>query len=389
MPPIIDRWRPRLPKLIIAGSLLGLAGLLVAPSWVPGLKRLEHQTADLRTAWLADRNADFDPNVAVVLITDTTLQDYPFILPPDRGLMADIVKAVDAAGAKAIGVDFYFGRKTDSEKDAALLAALRDAKTRVVLGALDARGKINARQAAFQRDFIAATGRPAGYLNLRTEPDGIVRFRAGADAKTEFPLSFAALVAKAAGTKEPEPADPISWLNPPWGQDNAFLTLPAEALLAGTDANKAAVEKGLIAGLANKTVLIGGDIAYLDRHATPVSGKGIDAVPGVFVHAQDLAQRMDGRTLVELGDGRSNAAILLSAFMAAVLGWIFGIKHYNLIGWTAATTLLFGADALVFAQMRVILPISLMLAAWVCGAAAGRSLRMLAALNDRTERLGT
>lgn len=385
MPSFITR---RLPVLLLIGSLMGIAVLTLVPSWAPFLQRFEHQTADWRTSMFSDQLKDAHPGVAVVLITEVTLQDQPYLLPPDRGLLARIVRALDAAEPKAIGLDFYFTRRTEPDKDAELIAALREAKAPIVIGALDARGKLADRQQEVQRAFAKESGRPAGYINLRTEPDGIVRFRAGAAADGAIPASFAEQVAVAAGAKTSEVEAPIAWLKAPDKASPAFLTLPAEALLPGTEANKAATGRGDIARLKGKAVLIGGDIAYLDRHATPLSGKG-SGTPGVFVHAQDVAQRLDGRPMHELQPSSVRITLLGVALAAAGLGWSFGVRHFNLIGWTAATAILVGVDALVFYQMRTILPFSLMLGAWGLGATAGRSLRLLATDEQSDERLVT
>lgn len=377
----------RLPVLLLIGSLAGLAALVLVPGWAPFVQRFEHQTADWRTATFSDQLDDLHPRVAVVLISEATLQDYPYLLPPDRGLLANLVRALDAAGAKVIGLDFYFSRQTEPEKDAALVAALREVGAKVVLGALDERGRLTGRQREIQRSLIRDAGRPAGYINLRTEPDGIVRFRAGARSGSETPLSFAQRLAEEAGGGSAAVEDPIAWLKPPRSEKQAFLTLPAEALLAGTEANAEALRQGTLAKLSGKAVLIGGDFAYLDRHATPLSGKGGKARPGVFVHAQDVAQRLDGRVMHELDLATVRWVLLGVALAAAVLGWSFGVRHYNLVGWTAATAVLVAADVLVFSQLRTILPFSLMLGAWVLGATAGRSLRLMASGAQNEERL--
>lgn len=315
MPSFITR---RLPVIFLVGSLIGIAAIILVPSWAPFLQRFEHQTADWRTSMFSDELAGPHPGVAVLLITDTTLQDQPYLLPPDRGLLARIVRALDATEPKAIGLDFYFTRRTEPAKDAELIAALREAKAPVVIGALDSRGKLGERQQQVQREFAKDTGRPSGFINLRTEPDGIVRFRAGPAADGEIPASFAEQVAAAAGATASEVEAPIAWLKAPGQASPAFLTLPAEALLPGTEANKAAAERGDIARLKGKAVLIGGDIAFLDRHATPLSGKG-SGTPGVFVHAQDVAQRLDGRPMHEWQTSSVRIALLAVALAAAGL----------------------------------------------------------------------
>lgn len=373
----------RLPAFLLVGSLAGLAALVLLTSLAPFLQRIEHQTADWRTAVLADRVANVHPHVAVVLITEKTLRDYPYLLPPDRGMLARVVSALDAAGAKAIGLDFYFARRTEPAKDSELTTALREAKAAVVIGAIDERGRLSDTQQSIQRAFLAESGRPSGFINLRSEPDGIVRFRAE-PAGGQFPSSFASLVAEQSGLGARPVEGPIAWLRS--GTAQPFLTLDAEALLADTAANREAVAAGTIAALNGKAVIVGGDIAYLDRHATPISGKGSGAMPGVFVHAQDVAQRLDGRRLSELDTGSVRLMLAAVAAAAAVLGWSFGVRHYNFVGWTAATAVLVAVDVLVFAQLRTILPFSLMLGAWVLGATAGRSLRLMMAGANKGER---
>lgn len=374
MPSFIMR---RLPALMLAGSLIGLVALAVLPGWAPFLMRFEHQTADWRTKAFSDAVEGEHPSVAVVLVSEVTLDGYPYLLPADRGLLAKVVRGLDAAGAKVVGLDFYFSRTTEPAKDNELKAALRDVGAKIVLGALDERGRLSDRQREIQDSFIRESNRPAGFINLRTEPDGIVRFRAGPADGSKWPASFAELSAAAGGADNSAIEAPIAWLTSPDDESPAFLTLPAEALVDGTAAHEAAAKRGDIARLKGKTVLIGGDYAYLDRHATPMSGKGKEAGPGVFVHAHDVAQRLDGRVMHELGPRAVSGVIAGVAVVAALLGWLLGVRHEKVAGWTVATGILVAADALVFGGLRTILPFSLLLVAWVLGATAGRMAHIL------------
>ena len=77
----------------------------IVPRYAPGLLRFEHMLGDVRTAYLSDRLPSQHPHVAVVSITDETLKDNKVRQPIDRGLLARLVDAVDAAGAKVIGID--------------------------------------------------------------------------------------------------------------------------------------------------------------------------------------------------------------------------------------------------------------------------------------------
>ena len=96
------------PAALCLASLLGIVGLFFVPAVAPALLKLEHWTADWRTALLSDRQATTHPGLAIVAINSETLEPYPFILPIDRGLQAKILEAVVGAEARAVALDFYF-----------------------------------------------------------------------------------------------------------------------------------------------------------------------------------------------------------------------------------------------------------------------------------------
>ncbi len=371
---------PRLSVLILIGSLLGLAALIALPRWLPMLLRIEHQTSDWRTALLSDKRSDLHPGMAVVLIGEETLADYPYMLPIDRSLLAKTIRALEEARVRAIGIDLYFAKRTEKEKDEALLAVLKErGDTGIVLGALDERGRLTESERAFQSSFLEATQRPAGYLNLRIEPDDVVRYRAAPAQGSRTPKSFAEALAELAGVKTIPLEDRIAWLLPPRGQANPFLVLHAEALFDGTKAHEDAVARGEIEALKGRAVLVGGDFPYLDRHLTPLAALGGEKMAGVFVHAHILAQLIDGRAFYEPPARQVRWLLLGVALAAALLGWLFGLRHYHFFGWSVATAILVGVDAVLFSQFRTILPFTLMVMAWVLGAAAGRCLRIVVA----------
>ncbi len=375
--------------LILAGSLLGLAALIALPKWAPMLLRIEHQTSDWRTALLSDRRSDPHPGMAVVLIGEDTLADYPYMLPIDRSLLVKTIRALEEAHVRAIGIDLYFAKRTEQEKDDALLAVLKErSETEIVLGALDERGRLTESERAYQASFLEAAERPAGYLNLRIEPDDVVRYRASPARNSRTPKSLAETLAGLAGATTVPAEDRIAWLLPPRGRASPFLVLPAEALFQGTKAHDEAVARGDIEALKGRVVLVGGDFPYLDRHLTPLAALGGEKMAGVFVHAHILAQLMDGRAFYELTAQQVRWLLLGVALAAALLGWLFGVRHYHLFGWSVATAILVGVDAVLFSQFRTILPFTLMAIAWVLGAAAGRCLRIVvASLRENARRV--
>ena len=97
--------------LVLSAFFAVLSTLLLAdlaPRYAPGLLRFEHYMGDVRTAFLSDQLPSQHPHVAIVAITDDTLAGYKTLLPVDRHLLARLVDALDAAGAKVIGLDFLF-----------------------------------------------------------------------------------------------------------------------------------------------------------------------------------------------------------------------------------------------------------------------------------------
>jgi adenylate cyclase len=99
--------------VICIGAALALVAIFLVPTIQPTLLRAEHWAADWRTAWLSERLPTTHSKVAVVTITERSLAQFPYFLPPNRGYLADIIDAVDKAGARAIGLDFFFTRDTE------------------------------------------------------------------------------------------------------------------------------------------------------------------------------------------------------------------------------------------------------------------------------------
>lgn len=370
-------WRriASLPAVIGWGALFAMAGIFYqAAVTAPNSLNLVHRLADWRTSELSDRAQTLHPNVAVVLISDETLDRYPYTVPLDRLLLSQLVRALDAAGAKVIAPDVYFLKATDPARDKALLTALKEAKAKVVLAAIDERLGLTPAKREYQSQFITSAGRPAGYLNLQVDPDDVIRFRASSADRSAYAQSLAEAIIEAAGLKAQPVFQRIEWLLPPPGEASPFLTLPAEALLAGTPQNEKAEASGKLAALKDKIVLIGADFSTRDKHRTPLTPFGGKETPGVVVHAHSVAQLIDGRTRREV------EAIYVYPLLAvlAAAGFLFGWRwrdnfRYLVIGGVLTLALVF-ADALMFALARIILPFGLWLGALVLGAVAGHTL---------------
>ena len=373
--------------LIWSGVFALLATLLLTdlvPRYAPGLLRFEHYLGDVRTALLSDQLPSQHPSVAIVAITDDTLAGYRTYLPVDRDLLARVVEAVDAAGAKVIGLDFLFTSPADGS-EILLIEAIRRARAKVVLAAADERIGLSQVQRDKQQAFFREVDRPVGYLNLATERDSVVRFMAqpNAEDKPAYPKSFAALIAESAGFTSSQDRARIAWLRTPRDGADTFLTISAEALLRPADDP---VVQVLRAGLKDKIVLVGGTLREIDTHLTPLTNRHEEKMHGVAIHAQMVAQMVDGRSIAQLETEAASLRLALAAVAALgfLVGWGFRRRRKGLFASGVVSAVIIAVDTIVFWQFRIILPLVLALAAWFLGEFSGHYLgRWLGPRGDR------
>ncbi|MGD9786171.1 MAG: CHASE2 domain-containing protein [Hyphomicrobiaceae bacterium] len=354
---------------------------VLAPAWMPQqiVKLLEYSN-DVQVAFLADRRDEPHPDVALVLIREETLASLPYLSPIDRGLLARLVRAVDAMGARAIGLDILFDQATEPGKDKELASVLRSRRAEVVLGAADGRTPLNDRRRAWQADFARGIGRPVGFLNLRYDvreaaQTHVVRNRAAADGP-DYPLSFAEALARAGGVTRWPATKRIPWLAPPHGGGETFPTFDADGVLDAETNPDGPAARILERQLQGKLVLIGADLDAQDRHPTPLSLITGEPMLGVNVHAQILAGLIDGRTLHDVGPIWLSVLGFVSTFAGVMLGWMLGRRGLWLtLALAAAVVLQMATSAFVLWQSRAIVPVAGLTAAMIAGAVAARYLR--------------
>ncbi len=370
---------PRVSSGICVVCALAVVALFYGPVRAKILK-IEPWTADWRTVFLSDQTATHHPDIAVIIVSTKTLADYPYQTPTPRNLLAKLVRAVDAAGPRTIGVDFYFARETEKANDDALVEAVRKSAAPVVLGAIDRRHKqFREAEFDFQRRFLGSMGRPVGFIDLNHDADDVVRYTA-VPADPDWQIAFATLVAETAGARirardaSLVPAR-IAWLRGPGDNADPFLTIPAEDLLA--EQASAGGARPLAEQLKGKVVLISGEYPYLDRHRTPLSGWTGFNMSGVKIHTHMLAQFLDGRRYTELTPLQVELLLIAVAALGLTLSWLFWHRRIDFLGLGVATVVLVAIDAAVFSGLRVILPFTLSLWAWFIGVTGGHHLRTI------------
>jgi len=372
---IARRW---LAAVLVAALIAGI-GLALNARNLLFVETLDKILGDLRITLLSPRAPQQRDDIAIVLIDETTLRDYTVLSPVSGSLIGELVREIDATGPKEIGLDFIFDRRTEHTE--AMLAAIRAAKSPIIMGAIDARLKsFGAEGLAAQEQILAAAGRPAGHLvlerktGLLSEGAAVVRGvagRLGLDGHD----SFSAELAHAGRTMHNPGSSTIAWLRPPVDTSQPLFVIQRVPRHKPADLGPGAaplLPDYWAASLAGRIVLIGADLANGDKHPTPLNVLDEGAIPGVLIHAQALAQRLDGnRDIRPLGLPLAFLVVLATALACFAGGrWLKLHEHthvYQYAGLALVGVLSFAA----FGLFRLDLPSGPLAFAWLAGAFSG------------------
>ena len=331
----------------------------------------EHWTEDWLIHYFSPHLDKPHPAVAIVTVDPESLEKagLPSMPPADRAWMAKLITAVSNAGALAIGVDFYFMTPTKPDKDEALAGAIRKSKSPIVLAAVSEAYLKTDSQKKFLRDFIEKTGRKAGHIGLKRSKeifslgDRATRGVYHSDPDQGYPSLSSALaglpeVEAAYGKHEiPEGQQRIDWLLEPQ-RGEVFTRYAAHEILSPKPGTPVPALKG-------KIVLIGPDFAGQDQHTLPftVGKEKATFFPGVFVHAQALAQILDGRFFHNWSTGQQFLLLFCVGLLGAAAGWPFhGMRGDFLVG-IGGFLLIIGLSV-PFYMMHMPFPTALAILAW-------------------------
>ncbi|MGE3914732.1 MAG: CHASE2 domain-containing protein [Hyphomicrobiaceae bacterium] len=387
----MKRWSPWHWLLAAAvAAAISAIGLTLAARELLFVDTLDKYLGDLRTAWLAPRAETQRTDLAIVMIGEEALRDYPSVSPIDRRLLARVVDEVAAAGPKVIGLDVYFERRMPFTAD--LVASIRRAKVPVVLGALDDRylddrnagSRLELEGLAVQEDLLAEIGRPAGHLWLErkvgtlTPGNATIRFVGGPNPRQRTGVareSFAAVVAKTAGYQHEPPNRVIAWQKPP--RDAGTPLVPQieirrhkpETLATPSGRLLSDAERGL---LRNRVVLIGASLRDRDQHPTPLSVLDGSVHPGVLLHAQVIGQRIDGNRDVRTLPGWVEFLIVAGvAFLCILWGHSLQVFHRKQIYQLAGLAVIGVFGLALFRFWHIDSPSGALAFAWLAGAFIG------------------
>jgi hypothetical protein len=293
------------------------------------------------------------------------------------------------------------------EDDKALVGALKSTKIPVVIGAIDKRSVLRDRDPeqalAHQERFIAEARQPAAHLYfVNAEDQGrfmigdqVIRHRMPPSTEKPYRKGIAEALADAANLRKSTPttkAELIDWQRAP---ASGLETDPMPILRVATHDPGAPVAalfgKGWEDYVRGRIVLIGGAFGDRDRHLTPLSVRDRKKVPGVLIHAQILAQLIDGREVKTLPI-LMEAALLVAT---TLLGWLIGRRTWQvasvsyraeaggLIENLLAGTAVFLVGIAVYALTGLIFPSATIYFAFMAGLLLGNPPGIVSSILDR------
>ena len=316
--------------LILAALMLARFGWGVGPTDIPGVTQAERELYDTRYAFYAERHAVAqDDRIVLVVYNDQTLMDTRKRSPLDRRVLIEALRNIDAMDPQAIGIDILFDQPQD--EDAELVETLRALDTPTAVGYAETGtnlGSITYDQQAYLDDFLAALeGSAAVPVSVRLRDGGGGVTRRWSEIRTDIPDLLGRVMLRESGREDltlPGYEGAIRYRL--WADDTqpVFMTLPIQ-LFANPE--MAGSMQSFVEG---RYVLIGGDIVDIDRVTTPLTSAlggrpaqqaetGIDP-PGIEVHAEMVAQMLDGARLPAISPLSLWALAFLVVFMAILTG---------------------------------------------------------------------
>lgn len=335
-------------------------------------------TYDWRTYLLsetADRQRD---DIAVILIDERSLALYPAEAPIDRRLTAALVRAIDAAGPRAIGLDLIFDRETDKALTDQLLAAIHNAKAPVILGAVDRRvAKISEEQLAYQEAFLSEARRPAGHLIVLHQPrwltvsDQVVRFVAPQPDTEPSRLSFAEVIASLDKERRMPKSRLISWQHPPAKGGSTLVPVIHVAKHEPGSPDDVILPPTWRVTLKDRVVLVGGDFVDRDQHVTPFAVADSQKTPGVLILAQTIGQLFDERAIYLTPRSVEGLCVLALTALGFWIARLWRVTSHDFWVSIVGIVALVIIGGVVFWAIRTIIPSSGLFLAWLAGVWGG------------------
>lgn len=352
-------------------AVIAAASASLATRHLAFLSNLENVAADIRVAALQPPLAQ-SKDIAVVAITEETLSRFAYRSPVDRAFLADLLKQLEAKGAKAIGLDVLLDQPTEPAKDALLAKTIRGLKTPLFISYTNTPSLVNEDQLEYLNAFVPEGLRAAA--NLATDPfDGTVRWIFPGETSPGLPPSFPRRAVAVLGRAMPPPVQPeIAWRPGPDAETPPFPSYPAHAVAALP-----------AEWFRDKLLLIGATLSITDRHRTPMAIVYDDArgmMPGIMVQAHSISQLLEQRQAQRPSGLESLLICLGIAVVGVVIGLLKRSITFNFIAGAIALVLLWVGGMLGYAYGLPLVPLlapslALALSLWMMDTFIGKTER--------------
>ncbi len=317
-------------------------------------------------------------DLALVYITEKSLAQYPYISPTNRSLLASVIEDLNQAQVKAIGLDFIFDRSTDPTADNELIQAIKNSAAPVVIGVVDNRTPGQTTEnLAFQEEFLSTSGAKAGHVYFQRVEyflylgDDNVRSLVGTPPGLKFKESFSKVLADEVAQNNCNRCEGlIAWQVTDWKSNSrTFMTMavPTHSPSIATSDGVGPLPSSFLKILKGRVVIVGSRRLYEDQHRTPLTLLSGELTSGTFIHAQALAQRLDGRSIIEVS---KNLTRILS-FIAGSLGFLIAVHFKRWWLSLGAGLLMFILSFLALRVHMVVIPPSIFVA-WGVGLQSGK-----------------
>ena len=369
---------------LIYAAVVSALALALAARDIALVGTLDKYLGDFRTALFSPRAPEQRSDIAVVLITEDTLLDYSVRSPISGKLIGALLEGIDRAKPKAIGLDFIFDRRTPVTAD--FIAAAKRVKSPLVLGAIDDRlAGLPRESLATQAEILREIDRPVGHLLLEhkvgflASGNDTIRYLAANYTGQPKRTSLANVLTQAAGYRYEPPNRQIAWQLPPGDTSQSlYLTLNVprhQPAVLDTDRNSV-VPASWNELLHDRVVLVGASMVDRDRHAAPLSAIDDLRVPGVMIHAQAIAQRIDGsnghsRDIRSLPIAAAFIFVTLTALACFMIGRRYRSGLHRQVMSVVGLALIGLLSIFAFWLLRIDLPSGALAFAWVAGTFGG------------------
>ncbi len=395
--------------LVLSLVIVGSVGLtLLAERWsnLTRLEELERTTLDWRQIFIQEGRGFFsgeESPIVLVFFDEAATEEWPYLSPYPRAYLAELIRALDEAGARTIGLDVYledlYPRLNEMDRgDDRLQRAIEEAGNVVLVAPMvstDSGRVLKEPHPAFAGPAadVGAADLPTAFETVR---EGVLAVRSGRTLAPSFSLSVYAesrgldadsllSEARRTGTLDLPSLPPrLRRLPAGWAESSSaeaslnihtfplrFVGPPSSGNLPKTfSAYRASEASQLISFLPeefeDKIVLLGSGYHETDRFRTPYYAYPVpDSVAraagqdhytwmyGVEIHANAIQNLLDGTFVRPVGGVAEAGLLLLVASVAGLVVFWQGALWGGIAALGAALLTLVAATALYAGELSL------------------------------------